>query len=134
MSYRNCRMRAGLSMAEAADRIGTEMHTVQQWEIGIRQPRADSIKKMAAIYGVTADQLLADEKELRRSAEKTRTFLWSIDIQQAAQSSGIPTKTLYGLQEVHRVPKWQTLRKLCTAFRLEIASFLEEVPDDAMQG
>lgn len=130
MSYRNCRMRAGMRIEDAASLLGVTPHTVQQWEVGERSPRADSIKKMMSVYDVTADDLLSDEKELRRSAVRMADFVRSMRIKTIAERTGIAPETLYGYREFRRVPKWDSIRRICKAFRLDVAYFLEEVPDE----
>lgn len=128
MSYRNCRMRAGMKIEDAAKLLGVTPHTVQQWEVGERSPRADSIKKMMSVYDVTADDLLSEEKELRRSAARMQEFVLGGNVKTIADRTGIAPETLYGYRELRRVPNWEAIRRICKAYLLDVSYFLEEAP------
>lgn len=52
------RREAGLTQKEAAERLGVSPVTVSGWEIGKRTPEPPMLPKIAALYGVTVDNLL----------------------------------------------------------------------------
>lgn len=60
MSFANARKRANLSQADVAKEVGVDQSTVCLWETGKTKPRASILPKIAAIYGVTVDELLSD--------------------------------------------------------------------------
>ena len=88
------RLAANLTQREVAEKIGVAKSTYSQYESGNREPMIATIKKLAKLLNVSADELLglpvnADEMELRRPAIKTlvRSAKGNddIDIEMAAQ-------------------------------------------------
>lgn len=63
MSFADARRKANMSQLEAARKIGVDQSTVCLWETGKTKPRASILLDIASIYGVTVDELLADQKE-----------------------------------------------------------------------
>lgn len=61
MSFANARKQANLSQADVAKEVGVDQSTVCLWETGKTKPRASILPKIAALYGVTVDKLLADD-------------------------------------------------------------------------
>lgn len=61
MSYRQARVKAGLSIAEAAKRINVTRATIWLWETGKGNPLLDNLKKMAEAYGCTVADLVREE-------------------------------------------------------------------------
>jgi HTH-type transcriptional regulator/antitoxin HipB len=62
------RKAVGLTQAALADRLGTSIRNVQNWEIGHRRPELDMLIALAKVFGVGVDALLAEEPP----AKKTR--------------------------------------------------------------
>lgn len=62
-NFMACRKNAGLSQVEVAERLNITQGAVSQWEIGDTMPRAELLPNLAALYGVTVDELLATENE-----------------------------------------------------------------------
>lgn len=62
--YKSFRIKAGFStLEEAAVRLRIGVNTLSRWETGKRNPSLEFIKKMAALYHVTPNDLLGiDEK------------------------------------------------------------------------
>jgi transcriptional regulator with XRE-family HTH domain len=52
------RLKLGILQQDLADRLGVSKQTVSHWETGQRNPEADTIKKLADIFNVSADYLL----------------------------------------------------------------------------
>lgn len=62
-NIRLARTERGLKQMELAQLLGMKTEgTIRQWELGIRVPKLDSIKKIAAVMGLTADQLIRYDK------------------------------------------------------------------------
>jgi len=64
-TYKEFRQKAGFSTLEkAATKLGVGVNTLSRWETGKRNPSLEFVKKMAALYHVTLDDLLGvgDEK------------------------------------------------------------------------
>lgn len=60
MTYRKS---AGLSQVEVAEQLNISQGAVSQWEIGDTMPRAELLPSIAALYGVTVDELLTTKNE-----------------------------------------------------------------------
>lgn len=53
----------GLTQRELAAKVGISVHTLQSWETGRRDVTVVlAIRKLAKLFSVTADELLADKK------------------------------------------------------------------------
>ena len=57
------RTRAGLSQAELAARLGLTNKAVSKWEVGKAKPSTEAIRKMAALFEVSVDELLLAKEE-----------------------------------------------------------------------
>ena len=67
---RIARTKAGLTMREAAERIGRTKQSWEQWEQGKRHPRMDTMREIAGALGMTVVELLCvGEKAEAVSAE-----------------------------------------------------------------
>jgi transcriptional regulator with XRE-family HTH domain len=54
------RLSANLTQEEAAAALSIKRSTVSMWETGESLPRASLLPRIAALYGCTVDELLAD--------------------------------------------------------------------------
>ena len=61
MSFRICRKQAGLTQAQVAAAVGVVPSSVSLWEHGKFMPTVRRLRKLAELYGVTADELLSEE-------------------------------------------------------------------------
>ena len=57
------RKKAGLTQAELAARLGVTAKAVSKWENGRAKPTTDTIRNMAALFGITVEALLARREE-----------------------------------------------------------------------
>jgi transcriptional regulator with XRE-family HTH domain len=73
------RERARLTQAELADGISAASY-ISLLEAGKRKPKADLVSKMAARLGVSADELVIDQKD--------QEIGWTLNVAQVALSSG----------------------------------------------
>lgn len=55
---KNLRIRKGFSQEELAGKSGLSLRTVQRIENGETEPRGDSLKRLAAAFNVTPDEIL----------------------------------------------------------------------------
>lgn len=53
------REKSGMTQQELADVLGVTQGAVANWESGVRKPDIIMLKKLASIFGCTADDLLA---------------------------------------------------------------------------
>lgn len=63
MGFRSARIKSGLTVLQAADRLGISGAAVYQWETGVYLPTAKRLREIAALYHCTVDELLEQEKE-----------------------------------------------------------------------
>ncbi len=61
MSFLSARLKAGLSQAVAAERLGVSAPSVSQWETGATQPKSSRLLDIASLYGCTVDELLTGQ-------------------------------------------------------------------------
>ena len=69
------RKRSGLSQEGVAEKLGVSRQTVSKWETGETVPDIYQSKKMARLYGVSLDELIdfdADVREIQEAIEKTK--------------------------------------------------------------
>ena len=59
------RTEAGLSQSELAARIGVTNKAVSKWEVGIAKPGVDTIRKLAALFCVSVDELLKKREHVK---------------------------------------------------------------------
>lgn len=65
-NYKELRLKAGfLTLKEASAKLGIGINTLSRWENGKRNPSLEFIRKLAALYHVTPNELLGvvDEKK-----------------------------------------------------------------------
>ena len=61
MGFLSARLKAGLSQAVAAERLGISAASVSQWETGKTLPDSKRLLDIASLYGCTVDELLAPD-------------------------------------------------------------------------
>lgn len=54
------RIGKGLTQGELGELLGVSQAAIAMWEKGARQLKADTLLKLAAIFGCTVDELLAN--------------------------------------------------------------------------
>lgn len=59
MNFAKAREAAGLTLTEAATRLGITPAAVYQWENGMTLPDAKRLAAIAELYGTTVDYLLS---------------------------------------------------------------------------
>lgn len=63
MSFKQCRLRAGLTQETVAESLEVDRTTVSKWDVMIAKPRADLLPKIASLYGCTIDDLFTPSTE-----------------------------------------------------------------------
>lgn len=58
MTLKAARVNAGLSQAEASEKIGVTKDTLGNWERGKTYPNALNIRKIEEVYGVRYDSII----------------------------------------------------------------------------
>ena len=76
-NIKKARLDAGLTQIEVAEKLGVAQAQYARWENGGRNPKDETVKKLAEIFGVTFDNLqgrndgLDDIVDLLRKVELT---------------------------------------------------------------
>lgn len=60
MTFKEARVRAGLTQREAAEKLGITNAAISMWESGKNSPRFKRIKELAALYGVPVSEIMGD--------------------------------------------------------------------------
>lgn len=61
MSFRGARIKAEMSVLNAAKALGVTDAAVYQWETGMYIPTGKRLPEIAKLYGVTVDELLKQD-------------------------------------------------------------------------
>ena len=65
MRIKQIREKNGISQVQLSNILAVDHSTIAKWETGMSVPRAGTLKKLAAYFGCTIDELLTDETERR---------------------------------------------------------------------
>jgi transcriptional regulator with XRE-family HTH domain len=71
-NLRRAREAKGWTQSEAADHAAVPFRSYQNWEAGIREPRLDALVRLAAAFGLSADELLSGVGDSGPSPEADR--------------------------------------------------------------
>ena len=63
MNLVNIRKEKGMKQKDLANEIGKTTQAISNYEVGIREPNLETLKKLAEVLDCTVDELLEDEKE-----------------------------------------------------------------------
>ena len=55
---RNARVRRGLTIEQAALRVGIRVEMLKEWEEGVSEPLGFQLRRIAEVYGCSPDELL----------------------------------------------------------------------------
>ncbi|MCD8126435.1 MAG: helix-turn-helix domain-containing protein [Clostridiales bacterium] len=64
---RDCRKRAGLSQEALAEKLHVSRQAITKWECGGGIPDVENLQRIAALFGVTMDELLREEDSIAPS-------------------------------------------------------------------
>lgn len=62
MNFTKAREKAGLSIAEAAQKLGITPAAIYQWESGDTFPDGRRLPEIARVYGTSVDKLLGGDE------------------------------------------------------------------------
>ena len=66
---RTLRKQAGLSQEGLAEKLSVSRHAITKWETDMGMPDVENIMAISALFGVSIDELLSNEKGARTKAE-----------------------------------------------------------------
>lgn len=64
MNLKQIRTDKKMSQTQVADFLGVSQCAYSYYEIGKRQPKPETLKKLSQFFGVTVDEILADPEEV----------------------------------------------------------------------
>ena len=74
-----CRQSAGMSQEKVAELVGVSRQAVTKWEVNQSAPNTENLFKLAEIFGVTVDMLLASEGENKASPAEQIYYLYKME-------------------------------------------------------
>ena len=66
------RCRIGITQSEMAERLGVTNKAVSKWETGKSKPTTNTLRKMAALFGISVEELLKQTIVVREKGSGTR--------------------------------------------------------------
>lgn len=91
---KEARLQAGLKQEELAIRLGVSRQTVSNWENNRSYPDIASMLKLSALYGLTLDELLKEDKNVQahfesQAAKKRRFWQLALEYGIVAETVGV---------------------------------------------
>lgn len=88
-----------LTQTELGDMLGVSYMTVRRWETGKSKPKLDEIKKMANIFGTTAEYFMGLQEESTDSTTSPTMAYWGgvLDNARKAVNDGQNLSLIYSL-------------------------------------
>lgn len=75
LRLRELRLQRGMTMAGLAERIGVTQPAISQWESGRERPGRDTLQRLAAAFGVSAEALMQPAASATSATEPVRGLL-----------------------------------------------------------
>ncbi|MBS5180860.1 MAG: helix-turn-helix transcriptional regulator [Streptococcus salivarius] len=73
-NIKKARLKSGLTQVQVAERLGVSQAQYARWENGGRNPKDDTLEKMAEIFGVGTDTLKGRDDGLEEIVELLRKY------------------------------------------------------------
>ncbi len=73
------RIASDISQEQLSESLGVSRQSVSKWETDQALPQIDKVLQLAELFGVTVDELLRDNIELKDTAKKTRNKYFGTD-------------------------------------------------------
>ena len=73
------RVQKGITQEELAERLDVSRQSISKWEIDSALPQVDKILSLCDFFGITADQLLREEVEIKSSTKKPHNKYFGTD-------------------------------------------------------
>lgn len=74
------RKQAGMSQEQLAEKLGVSRQAVTKWETDAGVPDIENIMAVSALFGISIDELLSNEKSLKKQAEYLYESITEYDI------------------------------------------------------
>lgn len=106
------RKKAGLTQAQLAEKLGISYVGVSQWENDLRNPKLDTLQRIAAALGVPVQDLISDWEAVDKEEFK-RVFIYGegikdrIDAALDRLNDEGQEKAAERVEELTEIPKYQ---------------------------
>lgn len=106
------RKKAGMTQAQLAEKLGISYVGVSQWENDLRNPKLDTLQRIAAALGVPVQELISDWEAVDKEEFK-RVFIYGegikdrIDAALDRLNDEGQEKAAERVEELTEIPKYQ---------------------------
>ena len=106
------RKKAGLTQAQLAEKLGISYVGVSQWENDLRNPKLDTLQRIASALGVPVQDLISDREAVDKEEFK-RVFIYGegikdrIDAALDRLNDEGQEKAAERVEELTEIPKYQ---------------------------
>ncbi len=76
-NLKDLRKKANLTQQQVSDAIGINRSAYAYYEVGKSRPKIESLEKLAAIYNITVDELIGDDKDVAQVDDPKLDTGWS---------------------------------------------------------
>jgi len=124
VNIKNCRLRAGLTQKELAEKAGTSPKSISVWENELFEPRISSLELIANALGVTLDFIIQKETPLIYSKRKLEMLIDEDGEQNFCDATDITPMQVWRWRH-SATPTMPTLRRLAEHFQVPVGWFFE---------
>lgn len=136
---KNARIKSGMTQAELANILGIPYQSISQWERGLRNPKYDTLQKIATALDTPIDSLFSEEsqaqydkretlgnriKRLRKAANLTQ--------KQFAKKLGVSVDTIQQYESGKRVPQINMIEKISDSLNIESIELFTGKPQEKL--
>ena len=106
------RRKAGMTQKELGAKLGVAYQTLAQWENDLRNPKLDTLQRIASALGVPVQDLISDWEAVDKEEFK-RVFIYGegikdrIDAALDRLNDGGQAKAAERVEELTEIPKYQ---------------------------
>jgi len=119
MTLKEARERKGLSIAEAADKIGVHETTVQNWEIGKNLPTAPMFFYACQAYGADPRDIpIPGKNDMRPLTLKGARYNAGMTVLDVAEELQMDKGSVYNYEEGRRTIPAGTVTRLCELYKV----------------
>ncbi|MFV4922827.1 helix-turn-helix transcriptional regulator [Lactobacillus delbrueckii] len=100
---RDLRRRRGMSQQELALALGVSKQTISNWEVGRKVPRMKTVEKIANIFGVSRNSILAGlPVEMLEQEDRRVVDLTDLDIRLTYMGQQVPREYIDIIEKLMR--------------------------------
>ena len=133
---KTARKQAGMSQEKLAEKLGVSRQAVTKWETDMGTPDIENIMSISELFGMSLDDLLSDEKAVKRSADFLYESITEYDIDETKRYDlklgGAKTLHLFGgdAEKIRVRLASNTLATLQSDFKVKIDDIKKRIDVD----